>query len=122
MIQFIFSERNKIKICFILSCIICFYFITASKAQSHSPAFKVIAFYTAKNDEAHISFVHEANKWFPAMAASYNFSYDSTNNWDNLNEQFLSKYQVVIFLDTRPDSFNHRKPFQQYMYNGDAWL
>ena len=29
------------------------------------PSFKVIAFYTGKNDLAHISFVNEANKWFP---------------------------------------------------------
>ena len=26
--------------------------------------FKVLAFYTARQDLAHISFVHEANKWF----------------------------------------------------------
>ncbi len=32
--------------------------------QKASPKFKVIAFYTAKNDKAHISFVHEANRWF----------------------------------------------------------
>ena len=50
--------------------------------------FKVIAFYTAKNDQAHISFVHEANKWFPAMAQKYHFSYDSTQNWNNLNAEF----------------------------------
>ena len=36
-------------------------------AQNKPPLFKVIAFYTAKNDLAHISFVHEANKWFPQM-------------------------------------------------------
>jgi len=37
---------------------------------------KVIAFYTAKRDQAHITYVHEANKWFPKMASKYNFSYD----------------------------------------------
>ena len=86
------------------------------------PKFKVIAFYTAKNDQAHISYVHEANSWFPEMAAKYNFTYDSTNNWDNLNSEFLSKYQVVLFLDTRPDSLYQRLAFQQYMENGGAWM
>src|SRR5690349_14464469 len=51
---------------------------------------KVISFYTAKNDAAHISFVHEANNWFPRAGATYGFSYDSTSDWNNLNEQFLS--------------------------------
>jgi len=84
--------------------------------------FKVIAFYTAKEDQAHISYVHEANKWFPAMGKKYHFSYDSTNNWNNLNPVFLSKYQVVLFLDTRPDKEEQRKAFQQYMENGGAWM
>ena len=120
--QFIFNGRKKIKICSIFFGIVCFYFITESKAQSRSPSFKVIAFYTARNDQAHISFVHEANKWFPEIAAEYNFTYDSTNDWNNLNTQFLSQYRVVIFLDTRPDSLPQREAFQQYMEHGGGWM
>ena len=85
-------------------------------------SFRVISFYTAKNDAAHISFVHEANKWFSNMSTKYNFSYDSTNNWKDLNAAFLSGYQVVIFLDTRPDSLTQRIAFQQYIENGGAWM
>lgn len=92
------------------------------RAQEQVPKFKVIAFYTAKNDAAHISFVHEANAWFPKMAAQYHFSYDSTNNWQNLNPAFLSKYQVVIFLDTRPEDPAQRKAFQEYMEHGGCWM
>ena len=84
--------------------------------------FNVIAFYTGKNDLAHISFVHEANAWFPKMAKEYNFVYDSTTNWSDLNAQFLSHYQVVIFLDTRPEDPLQRAAFQQYMENGGAWI
>ncbi|WP_259066757.1 ThuA domain-containing protein [Mucilaginibacter sp. X4EP1] len=91
-------------------------------AQTSTPKFNVIAFYTAKDDKAHISFVHEANKWFPEMAAKYNFKYDSTKNWNNLNAEFLSHYQVVIFLDTRPDDPAQRAAFQKYMENGGAWI
>jgi hypothetical protein len=92
------------------------------EAQKDKPAFKVIGFYTGKNDTAHISFVHEANKWFSKMSAQYHFMYDSTNNWNNLNKDFLSKYQLVIFLDTRPDSLNQRIAFQDYMETGGAWM
>jgi hypothetical protein len=91
-------------------------------AQANSSKFNVIAFYTAKNDRAHITFVHEANKWFPKTAAKYNFTYDSTNNWENLNPEFLSRYQVVLFLDTRPEEVAQREAFQKYMKNGGGWI
>jgi hypothetical protein len=101
-------------------CAGCFLFADV-KAQS-KPKFHVIAFYTAKNDQAHISFVHEANKWFPEMAKKYNFSYDSTNVWTNLNAEYLSHYQVVLFLDTRPEDPAQRAAFQKYMENGGGWI
>jgi len=82
----------------------------------------VIAFYTAKSDLAHISYVHEANIWFPEMAKKYNFTYDSTKNWANLNAEFLSHYQVVLFLDTRPEAPEQRAAFQKYMEHGGAWM
>ncbi len=91
-------------------------------AQKSSSRFKVIAFYTERNDLAHISFVHEANKWFPKMATQYNFVYDSTNDWSKLNTDFLSQYQVVLFLDTRPDVPEQRVAFKKYTDNGGAWM
>ena len=105
----------------LLSCI-CFCFIATLNAQNKTPLFKVIGFYTAKSDLAHISFVHEANKWFPQMGVFYNFSYDSTSNWSNLNEEFLSQYQVVVFLDTRPEKTTQRDVFRKYMDKGGAFL
>ena len=91
-------------------------------AQDTSPQFKVIAFYTGKNDLAHISFVHEANKWFPQMAAQNHFSYEATTNWDDLNANFLSQYEVVVFLDTRPEKPAQRAAFENYMEHGGAWM
>ena len=97
-------------------------FLFSSSIVVAQNSFRVISFYTAKSDAAHISFVNEANKWFSRMSTKYNFSYDSTNNWNDLNTSFLSGYQVVIFLDTRPDSLTQRIAFQQYMENGGAWM
>jgi uncharacterized protein len=96
--------------------------LSTSHAQVFDPKFKVIAFFTAKQDQAHISFVHEASRWFPKFAKQNNFSYDSTNDWTNLNEDFLSLYQVVIFLDTRPELSEQRVAFKKYMENGGAWM
>jgi hypothetical protein len=87
-----------------------------------APRFSVIAFYTGKNDLAHISFVHEALKWFPQAGSKYNFVFDATTNWSDLNAEFLSRYQVVIFLDTRPENPAQRAAFEQYMEKGGAWM
>ena len=95
--------------------------ILIAQKEKYIP-FKVIAFYTAKNDKGHISFVHEANKWFSKMAQQYNFTYDSTDNWNNLNTPFLASYQVVLFLDTRPEEMEQRVSFQKYMEGGGSWI
>ena len=95
---------------------------TSINGQESKTAFNVIAFYTAKNDRAHISFVHEANRWLSLMSKQYNFKYDSTNDWSKLNSSFLAKYHLVIFLDTRPDRPEQRQAFEKYMKNGGAWM
>jgi uncharacterized protein len=111
----------SVKVTLLIFLLFCFGFYL--KAQNtDSASFKVVSFYTAKNDLAHISFVHEANKWFSSMGTVYHFQYASTQNWNNLNPSFLANYNVVIFLDTRPDSSFQRAAFQQYMESGGAWL
>jgi uncharacterized protein len=106
----------------IIITILFFCLIEITHAQTANTSFKIIAFYTAKEDAAHISFVHEANRWFPKIAKQYNFIYDSTNDWSKLNATFLSNYKVVLFLDTRPDDSLQRIAFETYMKNGGAWM
>jgi hypothetical protein len=90
--------------------------------QARRPGFKVIAFYTGKDDQAHVSFVNEANRWFSDISHKEHFTYQSTSNWDNLNAEYLSDCQVVVFLDTRPEAELQRKAFEQYMKNGGAFM
>jgi hypothetical protein len=82
----------------------------------------VIGFFTAKEDDAHISFVNDAVKWFPSMAANHGFRFDTTSNWRNMNDDFLKRYDVVVFLDTRPEDPAQRAAFQRYMEHGGAWM
>ncbi len=99
----------------------CFFSVTAA-AQTNAPRYRVVAFYTGKSDKAHISFVGEANRWFPRMAAERGFSFESTTNWENLNREFLARYDVVLFLDIRPDAPAQRDAFREFMENGGAWM
>ncbi len=96
--------------------------VSRVSANTDKPAFRVIAFFTAKEDPAHISFVHEAERWFPEMAAKYHFSFDTTSNWHDLNADFLAAYQVVVFLDTRPEDPAQRAAFQSFMEHGGGWM
>jgi hypothetical protein len=91
-------------------------------AQTPAPEFKVVAFYTGRNDPAHISFVKEANRWFSQMAAGHKFAYEATTNWSQLNAEFLKSCRVVLFLDTRPDDPAQRRAFEEYMEHGGAWM
>ena len=99
-----------------------FHLTTLVIGQERKTVFNVIAFYTAKNDRAHISFVHEANRWFSLMSKQHKFKYDSTSDWKKLNSSFLSNYHLVIFLDTRPEKPEQRRAFEKYMRIGGAWM
>jgi hypothetical protein len=113
---------GRLIFCFIGLWVFGFCFSPELLSQKNSPEFNVVAFYNGINDRAHVSFVNEANTWFSKIAATNNFTYQSTQNWDNLNTGFLSHFQLVIFLDSRPDSSYQRVAFQTYMENGGAWI
>jgi hypothetical protein len=93
-----------------------------SLAQKDKKPFKVIAFFTAQHDLAHINFVHEAIPWFKAMGLRHDFVLDTTSHWENMEDEFLKRYQVIIFLDTRPEQTSQRSAFQKYMEHGGAWM
>jgi hypothetical protein len=113
-------SRIRVSVCLLACCLglLCF----RLRGQEAPPAFNVLAFYTGRNDQAHISFVHEANQWFPSMATKAHFIYRATTNWNELNDRALAQYQVVMFLDTRPEDARQREAFRHYMENGGGWM
>ena len=96
--------------------------ITAAAAEAPAPSFHVVAIYEGKTEEAHLSFVREANRWFGELARQDGFSYEATTDWGKLEPGFLARCQVVLFLDARPDAPAQRAAFRQYMEKGGAWL
>jgi uncharacterized protein len=112
---------NKIVVATLAFCAVCQCGCHVGTPKA-SPQFKVIAFYTGKSDQAHISFVREANRWFAEMAGTNHFTYKATTNWNELNAVTLARYQVVLFLDTRPEASAQRAAFEQYMEEGGAWM
>jgi len=87
-----------------------------------TPAFNVLALYSGTFDDAHINFEKEAAVWFAQVAASNNFSYTQSTNWDLLNNLTTSQFQVVMFLDDQPSSAAQQAGFQRYMENGGGFF
>ncbi|MFD5520019.1 ThuA domain-containing protein [Streptomyces sp. NPDC127066] len=94
----------------------------AAHASATAAPFKVLALYNGTWDAAHISFVHEANDWFPKQAAANGFTYTASNNWDLLGNGGVNAYQVVLFLDDLPQTAAQRAGFEQYMRAGGGWM
>lgn len=114
--------------CFGLAVLLSLIPMSASMAQPSNPKlgqktqFQAIAFYSRSSEPDHVQFAEDALKFFSAHAAKDNFTFDSTDDWANLNASYLKKYQVVIWLNDAPLNAEQRLAFQQYMETGGAWL
>jgi uncharacterized protein len=85
-------------------------------------SFKVLAFYSTKVEPDHVLFAQGALKFFSDLSTKNNFTFDSTSNWDDMNDFNLGKYQVVVWLNDEPSKAEQKRAFQRYIENGGAWL
>jgi YVTN family beta-propeller protein len=70
----------------------------------------------------HVLFAKSALRFYSGISAKNNFAFDSTSNWDDLNDSTLGKYQVVGWLNDGPSKAGQKRAFQRYIENGGAWL
>jgi hypothetical protein len=90
--------------------------------QAQVNGFKVVAFYRGTWDLAHISFVGDANKYFPSIQAEHGFTYEGTTDWSKLNDNYLRDVDVVMFLDDKPTDSNQKDAFRRYVENGGGFI
>lgn len=96
--------------------------VVAQSAVSQKK-FRVLGIFPPdEEDIAHRSFVNEAQEWFERKAKERNFEYVTTNNLKYINDAYLSRYDVVLFLNIRPENQDQRDAFQRYMESGGAWM
>ncbi len=94
----------------------------STAAFGQQTSFKVLAFYSTKVEPDHVLFAEGALKFFSDLSAKNNFTFDSTSDWDDMNDFNLGKYQVVVWLNDAPSKAGQRRAFQEYIENGGAWL
>ncbi|MDE6059595.1 MAG: ThuA domain-containing protein [Clostridia bacterium] len=85
---------------------------------------KVLAFgFTEGGDSAHADFAKEANEWFPKAGKENYFSYRfAGNDWNQLNDENLANYDLVMFLNNIPNTHAQWTAFKNYVENGGAWM
>ena len=87
------------------------------------PRFKVLAFYNPYVEEAHQIFGKDAIRFFKEMTIGDGFVCDTTSNWNDMNDEKLRNYQLVISLNDLPaHSPAQRAAFERYMENGGGWM
>jgi uncharacterized protein len=84
--------------------------------------FRVLAFYSDTTEPDHVQFAHDAVKFLTERAANEHFTFDATSKWENLNDDHLKGYQLVIWLNESPSKAEQRSAFERYIEHGGAWL
>ncbi len=89
---------------------------------AQTPKFRVLALYSTNVESDHVDFAMQAMQFYGRMAAEKGFAFDTTSNWENLNDEKLKDYQVVVWLNEFPHNNTERAAFEKFMANGGAWL
>jgi uncharacterized protein len=91
--------------------------------QSSHPRFRVVAI--AEAGGIHKPFVDAAKIWLAKEATADDFSIDYIENTDNIDDAFLSRYQVFIQLNYPPYGWKPAavEAFQRYIEEGrGGWI
>ncbi len=87
-----------------------------------TPQFHVLVFHSTDVEPDHVQFAEDALKLLGKFAVKDNFAFDSSTSWNDLNEEKLQHYELVIWLNDSPRNPQQRLAFQKYMEHGGAWL
>jgi hypothetical protein len=74
-------------------------------------------------DRAHAAYQRHANVWFPQTATDKKFfTFEVSNDWDQLKTIAPAPGLVVMFVDISPSDPGQQAGFRSYMEKGGAWF
>ncbi len=91
-------------------------------AQAQQPTFKALAFYSTNVEPDHVRTGNEGLAFFHELAEKDNFVFDTTTDWDKLNDNDLKPYQVILWVNDFPHTAAQRAAFERYTEHGGGWL
>ena len=83
---------------------------------------KVLIFYSLNVENDHVLFALDALRFYADLARKDNFVLDATTDPADLNDKYLRRYQLVVWLNTFAQGRAEREAFERYMTAGGAWL
>lgn len=87
-----------------------------------APRFKALIYYTQHAEEAHVQFAEQATTFFKKLNYGDGFVLDITTDFSKYPYEKLKEYNVIIMLNTSPNTKAERDAFEQYMENGSGWV
>ena len=87
-----------------------------------APRFKALIYYTQHAEEAHVQFAEQATTFVKKLNYGDGFVLDITTDFSKYPYEKLKAYNVVIMLNTSPNTKAERDAFEQYMENGGGWV
>ena len=87
-----------------------------------APRFKALIYYTQHAEEAHVQFAEQATTFFKKLNYGDGFVLDITTDFSKYPYEKLKEYNVIIMLNTSPNTKAERDAFEQYMESGGGWV
>lgn len=102
--------------------LVLFLSIVPAFAQAREDKPRVLVFFSMNVEADHALFAVDALKYLLKLSDKDNFTVDATTDWNNLNDEYLKPYKLVVWLDDLPQNQAQREAFEHYMTHGGAWL
>ena len=87
-----------------------------------APRFKALIYYTQHAEEAHVQFAEQATTFFKKLNYCDGVVLGITTDFSKYPYEKLKEYNVIIMLNTSPNTKAERDAFEQYMENGGGWV
>lgn len=97
-------------------------FASGTRAQAPAQPPRVLVFFSLNVENDHMLFATDALRFLAERADRHNFRIEATSDWNDLNDQKLAQYQMVVWLNGFPESAAQRTAFEKFMEGGGAWL
>lgn len=86
------------------------------------PRFKALAFFSRTVEKAHVQFADNAISFFKEMTVGDGFIFDTTSDMNDLNDEKIKDYQLLVMINDFPHTDSQRKAFENYMEHGGGWM
>jgi len=91
-------------------------------SYARGPRFKALIYHSDEVEPAHRQFNAQAVEFFRKLNYGEGFELDITTDFASFDAAELSRYDVVVMLNSLPQTPSERAAFETYMEHGGGWV